>query len=113
MLYEVITSGAQDTNAIAIDGSGNAFVTGSTSSTNFPVTAGAFQTTHAGGTSDVFVTKLNAAGTALVYSTYLGGSGSDSGSGIAIDHSGNAFVAGSTLSANFPVTAGAFSYNFV
>ena len=59
---------------IAVDGSGNAYVTGLTSSTDFPTTPGAFQTTY-GGTGDAFVTELNTAGTALVYSTYLGGSG--------------------------------------
>jgi hypothetical protein len=61
---------------IAVDGSGNAYVTGYTSSTNYDVTPGAFQTTNGGGV-DVFVTKLNATGTALVYSTYIGGSGDD------------------------------------
>ena len=59
---------------IAVDTAGNAYVTGYTDSTNFPTTPGAFQTTYGGG-DDAFVTKLNPAGTALVYSTYLGGSG--------------------------------------
>ncbi|GIV30603.1 MAG: hypothetical protein KatS3mg028_1669 [Bacteroidia bacterium] len=82
-------------HGIAVDGSGNAYVTGLTNSTNYDITAGAFQTTHGGGTySDVFVTKLNSTGTALVYSTYLGGSGADEGLGIAVDGSGNAYVTG-------------------
>jgi Bacterial Ig-like domain (group 3)/Beta-propeller repeat len=97
-------------NSIAVDGSGNAYVTGSTFSTNFPTTAGAFQTSHASdfGSADAFVTKLNASGTALVYSTYLGGNSDDEGVGIAVDFSGNAFVTGRTSSTNLPTTAGAF-----
>jgi hypothetical protein len=90
-----------------VDGSGNAYVTGYTESRNYDVTAGAFQTTNGGG-QDVFVTKLNATGTALVYSTYIGGSGDDVGYGIAVDGSGNAYVTGRTSSINYPVTPGAF-----
>ena len=67
-------SGDDDGNGIAVDSSGNAYVTGYTDSTNFP-TANAFQAAFGGGSGDAFVTKLNAAGSALVYSTYLGGSG--------------------------------------
>ncbi len=94
--------------AIAIDSSGNAYVTGYATSTNFPITAGAASSTHVG-TLDAFVTKLNAAGSAWVYSTYLGGSGSlNYGRGITVDSSGNAYVAGETSSATFPTTAGAF-----
>jgi hypothetical protein len=93
--------------AIAVDGSGNAYVTGYTNSTNYPVTPGAFQTTNGGG-GDVFVTKLNATGTALVYSTYIGGSNPDYGNAIAVDGSGNAYVTGETNSTNYPVTPGAF-----
>ena len=92
---------------IAVDSSGNAYMTGRTSSSNFP-TANAFQAAHAAaGTNDAFVTKLNAAGSALVYSTYLGGSGDDIGFGIAVDSSGNAYVTGRTGSTSFP-TANAF-----
>ena len=88
---------------IAVDGSGNAYVTGYTYSTNFPTTAGAFQTSHAsdGGDADAFVTKLNAGGAALVYSTYLGGNGDDGGFGIVVDSAGNAYVTGDTASSNF------------
>ncbi len=97
---------------ITIDTSGNAYVTGGTSSPDFPTTPGAFQTTYGGGVAvfegDAFVSKLNAAGSALVYSTYLGGSGGDYGSGITVDTSGNAYVTGSTASSNFPTTPGAF-----
>lgn len=108
--------GANDVgNAITVDASGNAYVTGLTNS-SFPTTAGAFQTTFGGGDScgiyDVFVTKLNAAGSALVYSTYVGGTGCDVGNGIAIDASGNAYVTGNTTSANFPTTPGAYQTTY-
>jgi hypothetical protein len=92
---------------VAVDANGNAYVTGGVTSTDFPVTSGAIQKTYAGG-HDAFVTKLNKTGNALVYSTFLGGSGVDHGSGIAVDSKGAAYVAGTTSSANFPVTAGAF-----
>ena len=93
---------------IAVDSTGNAYVTGSTTtatSTNgFPATPGALQTVYGTKTfTDAFVTKLNPSGTALVYSTYLGGTGADSASGIAVDKNGNAYVTGSTSSTNFPV----------
>jgi hypothetical protein len=94
-------------NAIAVDGSGYAYVTGWTTSTNYDVTPGAFQTTNGGG-RDVFVTKLNATGTALVYSTYIGGARDDEGDGIAVDGSGYAYVTGWTNSTDYDVTPGAF-----
>jgi hypothetical protein len=84
-------------DGIAVDSAGNAYVTGAATSSPFPTTAGAFQTTYGGGT-DAFVTKLNPAGTALVYSTYLGGSGFDTGASIAIDGGGNAYITGQTNS---------------
>ena len=92
---------------IAVDISGNAYVTGSTYSSDFPTTAGAFQTTL-GGDDDAFVTELNPTGSGLVYSTYLGGSGNDEGYPIAVDTSGNFYVTGLTYSSNFPTTPGAF-----
>jgi hypothetical protein len=96
-------------NAIAVDAAGNAYVAGQTFSTDFPVTQGAFQTTiHAAGQDTAFVAKLNPTGTALVYSTYLGGSVFDSANTIAVDAAGNAYVAGQTASTDFPVTQGAF-----
>jgi hypothetical protein len=85
---------------ITVDGSENGYVTGSTTSTNFP-TANPLQAAN-GGYSDAFVTKVNAAGSALVYSTYLGGGGYDEGLGIAADGSGNVYVTGFTSSTNFP-----------
>ncbi len=108
ILYSTYLGGTgNDTaRAIAIDASGNAYVTGQTYSVNFPVTNGALRTT-APGNADAFVAKLNASGNALVYSTYLGGTGNEMGTAIAVDTSGNAFVAGYTDSTAFPVTAGA------
>jgi Chitobiase/beta-hexosaminidase C-terminal domain/Beta-propeller repeat len=100
-------SGTDWGSSIAVDGSGDAYVAGSTSSSDFPVTQEALKTSLSG-TGNAFVTELNATGTALIYSTYLGGSGSDSANGIAVDGSGDAYVAGSTFSADFPVTMGAF-----
>jgi hypothetical protein len=100
-------SGGDEGSDIAVGTSGNAYVTGVTVSSDFPTTPGAFQTTY-GGKLDAFVAKLNAAGSSLLYSTYMGGSGEDFGSGIAIDASGNVYVTGFTHSVNFPITAGAF-----
>jgi hypothetical protein len=74
----------------------------------FPTTPGAPQPDYGGSGSDGFVAKLNPDGSALVYSSYLGGSGADFGSGIAVDTSGNAYITGSTNSSNFPVTGTAF-----
>jgi hypothetical protein len=110
LVYSTYIGGSGDDYGfgIAVDGSGSAYVTGRTQSINYDVTAGAFQTTHGGGTYDVFVTKLNATGTALVYSTYIGGSSQDQGFGIAVDGSGSAYVTGRTQSTNYDVTAGAF-----
>jgi len=84
-----------------VDGAGQAYVTGSTASTNFPLAA-PIQSTLGGG-RDAFALKLNALGNMLVYSTYLGGVNTDTGNAIAVDSSGNAYIAGDTLSANFPV----------
>jgi hypothetical protein len=87
--------------ALAVDSMGNVYITGSTSSANFP-TQNPLQPAFGNGPSDAFVTEINAAGTALVYSTYLGGDGADWGNGIALDSAGNAYVTGITFSTNFP-----------
>src|SRR5262249_1971767 len=89
---------------IAIDGSGSAYITGAVLSGSFPTTAGAFQTSYGGGIADAFVTKLNASGTAISYSTYLGGNSTGEAYGISVDGSGNAYVIGYTQSTNFPTT---------
>jgi len=92
-------SGGDQGNGIILDSGGNVYVTGYTSSTNFP-TIGPYQTYQ--GDGDAFVAKLSNAGNTLVYSTYLGGSIQDEGTGIAVDGSGNAYITGSTLSPDFP-----------
>ncbi len=96
-------------NGIAVDTAGSAYITGYSGSTNFPTTSGAYQTTnHSSNSANAFVTKLNANATALVYSTYLGGSTGDYGNGIAVDTAGNAYITGLANSTNFPTTASAF-----
>ncbi len=87
---------------IAVDSAGNTYITGTTDSTNFP-TKNAIQSNLNRGISDAFVTKINADGSALVYSTYLGGTGQDIGYGIAVDSAGNVYVAGLTGSYDFPI----------
>ncbi|HSS51266.1 MAG TPA: SBBP repeat-containing protein [Thermoanaerobaculia bacterium] len=93
-------------SSIAVDGSGNVYVTGGTSSTSFPgVTPGSFQPAT-GDSGDAFVTKINSTGTEIVYSTFLGGTGFDEAKGIAVDGAGNAYVMGTTTSSKFPGVTG-------
>ena len=99
-------AGRTSAGGIAVDAAGNAYVTGSTSAADFPTTKNALQTSNGGFdnpflfsvgyglNSDAFVTKLNATGSALIYSTYLGGRGNEGGNAIAVDSAGSAFVAG-------------------
>jgi len=94
-------------NGIAVDHAGSAYVTGFTGSAAFPTTAGAYDTTKNGTGNDVYVTKLAPAGSALGYSTFLGGSTSDTGNDVAVDGVGRAYVTGFTASADFPATPGA------
>jgi len=105
-------SGNDIAYGIAVDSAGNAYVTGYTSSTDFPTTSGAYRTTYAGGASDTFVVKLNPAGNALVYSTYLGGSGDDTAYAIALDSANEATITGSTNSLDFPTSNGAFQASY-
>jgi uncharacterized repeat protein (TIGR01451 family) len=91
--------------AVALDAEGNAYITGQTESSNFPG-ASPLQSAK-GSATDAYVLKINPSGSALVYATYLGGNGSDTGNSIAVDSAGNAYVTGLTGSGNFPTTAGA------
>ena len=93
---------------VAVDATGSAFLTGSTNSSDFPITPGAFDPTFNGGEWDTFVAKLNPTGTALTYATYLGGSAADFGFGIAVDGMGSAYATGHTSSEDWPTTPGAF-----
>ena len=92
---------------IALDDFGNVCVIGATESPDFPTTTGAFDTTL-NGVEDAFVVRLNQIGNDLAFSTFLGGSSADFGSGIASDGSGNVYVTGASISADFPTTLGAF-----
>jgi hypothetical protein len=97
LLYSVVfgTGFNEDiAGGIAVDSSGNAYVTGHTNSPDFPITPGAPQPSLPTNAINTFVTKVNSTGSALVYSTYLGGSGGFYGNAIAVDHSGNAYVTG-------------------
>jgi uncharacterized repeat protein (TIGR01451 family) len=111
--YATFVGGVSVASAVAVDRSGNAYITGFTGPTGFPTTANAVFRTFRGGQNDAFVTKLNSTGSALLFSTFLGGSGADNGNAIAIDQSGNAYVAGATRSfADFPITPGAFQTKY-
>jgi hypothetical protein len=106
------SSGDDDARAVATDSAGNVYVTGSTTSTNFQTVA-AMQPTAGtldplSGMSDVFVSKFNPSGTALIFSTYLGGTNDDDANSIAVDVNGNVLVGGSTTSTDFPTTQGTF-----
>ncbi len=100
------THPANTAKAIAVDAAGNAYVTGSTFDPQFPASAGAYQSTLAGGASDAFVAKINPDGTGVVWATYLGGGGADVGNALSVDAAGNVWLAGSTQSADFPNAQG-------
>lgn len=104
LAYSTFLGGSGDDygTGIAVDSSGEAHIAGYTASVDFPTTTGAFQHFYGGGSYDGFLAKLNAAGSALVYATYLGGSANDTAAGVAVDPSGNIYVTGQTQSANFP-----------
>ncbi len=121
LLYATFLGGTGYTSAraVAVDAAGNANVAGATSATDFPTTPGALQATMPGGTGNEigFVTKLDSAGSALVYSTYFGSTAPASSlpnqvNAIAVDSSGQAYVVGETPSPSFPTTSGAFQPSF-
>ncbi len=109
LIYSTYLGGVSDdwSNAITADGAGGVIVTGVTYSSDFPTTAGAFDRSF-NGNYDSFVARLNAAGSGLIYSTYLGGGSFDDAFALAPDGAGGVFVAGRTYSADFPTTVGAF-----
>jgi hypothetical protein len=113
ILYSTYLGGeAADSGwTLALDGEGNILITGGTLSSNFPVTGSAHDTIHSGD-YDIFIMKLSAEGEGLSYSTFLGGSGYDYGQALAVDTQGNAYVAGSTQSTDFPTTAGAYQTTY-
>ena len=104
LTYSTLLGGSGVASGIVVDSSGQAYVAGTTSSTDFPTTPGAFQRIYGGGQTDAFVTKLNSDGSSVVYATYVGGGAQDDCAGISIDGSGNAYLVGSTTSNSFPVT---------
>ncbi len=122
LLFSTYLGGALDdvAQAIAVDASNNVYVAGCTISSTYPTTPGALQTRYGGSDpqnvqqnlGDGFITKLNSTGSALIYSTFLGGSGDDCVSAIAVDAAGDVYMTGSTDSSNMPVSQGAFQPSF-
>ncbi len=113
LAYSTLIGGGRNdsSSAMAVDGNGKVYVTGETRSKNFPVSVGAYDTTYNGEGyfgEDAFILKLNADGSALEYSTFLGGKSYEAGSALMVDARGSVYVAGYTTSENFPTTRGAF-----
>jgi Beta-propeller repeat len=108
LLYSTLIGANEDdlVGGMAVDAAGNVYLSGTARGPDFPISAGAIQPMLKGG-SDTFILKLNATGTALVYSSYLGGTGDERAGSISLDPLGNAFVAGTTFSNDFPTTASA------
>ena len=110
LLASTLLGGYSDdcSKAMAIDGGGNIYVTGETVSPNFPTTSGAYMTTHKRGFRDIFISKFDNGLASLTASTYLGGQANDYGKAIAVDAVGNIYVAGNTVSKDFPTTPDAY-----
>jgi len=106
LLYFTYLGGslADSAGGIAIDSDGNAYVTGSTVSSDFPIVGAVFQPVYGGGNADAFVTKLDPTGANILFSSFLGGSNTESGNGIGVDSIGSAYVTGQTCSLDFPLT---------
>ncbi len=99
-------TGYDNVEAVAADDAGNVYVTGWTGSTDFPTAVGALDESYNSGSYDIYVAKLSPDGSTLLYSTYIGGSGSDTANGIAIDSDGNAYITGTSTSTDFPTAGG-------
>jgi hypothetical protein len=113
LVYSTFLGGSGDTDVYipAVDSAGDLYLTGTTNSTDFPITKNALQSTN--GSVNAFLTELNPAGAAELYSSYYGGSGQDSGLASAVGSGGAVYLAGSTSSSDFPVTKGAFESNYI
>ncbi len=109
LIFATFIGGSEgdEPGAMTQDNSGNLYLVGSTESSDFPTTSGAYDQTH-NGEEDAFVVKLNSSGSALLYATYVGGSENDYGTGVAVDNNGRAVACGYTESSNFPTTNGAY-----
>ena len=109
LIFATFIGGSEgdEPGAMTQDNSGNLYLVGSTESSDFPTTSGAYDRTH-NGEEDAFVVKLNSSGSALLYATYVGGSENDYGTGVAVDNNGRAVACGYTESSNFPTTNGAY-----
>ena len=119
LVYSAVMGGSTDDEVarVAIDSAGNSFLTGYTTSTDFPVTSGARNDlgkmqTQWFRNDKIFAMKVNATGTSLIYSAVIGGSSGDDATGLAVDSSGNAYIAGRTSSVDFPVTTGAYQVSY-
>src|SRR5581483_971087 len=91
-------AGADQANGVAVDATGAIYAAGTTAANNFPTTTGAYQTAYGGGATDAFVAKLSATGDALLYSTFVGGSTADTGTAVAVDAQGRAYLTGDRVS---------------
>ncbi len=113
-VYSTYLGGTRDDElqGLALDTNGDTYVTGYSGSSDYPTTPGAYDTTYNSGTSDVVVTELDPVGSSLVYSSYLGGTGLDTGEGLATDGEGKVYVAGVTQSGDFPTTSRAFDRQY-
>jgi hypothetical protein len=98
----------EEATSVAVDRNGNVYVAGFATSPDFPASPGAYQSQPIGSGNDIFVVKLNPTGTTVLYATLIGGSDEELSAHIAVDNGGNAYVAGTTRSTNFPVTVSAF-----